>query len=63
MRGDEAPESGIEVEVEGNHLVNRSGTAPRAGWKEAFRAMAQAGDDKIDDGSVASRWDEEEWEW
>jgi antitoxin MazE len=54
----------VEVEAEGNHLIIRPVTAPRAGWKEAFQAMAEAGDDKmLDEGPVTSRFDEEEWEW
>jgi antitoxin MazE len=54
----------VEVEAEGNRLVIRPVAAPRAGWKEAFQAMAEAGEDRmLDDEPVASRWDEEEWEW
>jgi antitoxin MazE len=54
----------VEVEAQGNQLVIRPVTAPRAGWKEAFQAMAEAGDDKmLDEGPVTSRFDEEEWEW
>lgn len=54
----------VEVEAEGNRLVIRPVASPRAGWKEAFQAMADAGDDQmLDDELVASRWDEEEWVW
>lgn len=54
----------VEVEAQGNHLLIRPLTAPRAGWQEAFQAMSQAGDDRmLDDDLGASRWDEEEWEW
>jgi antitoxin MazE len=54
----------VEVEAQGNHLVIRPVTAPRDGWKEAFQAMAEAGDDKmLDEGPVTSQFDEEEWEW
>jgi antitoxin MazE len=54
----------VEVEAEGNRLVIRPVAAPRAGWKEAFQAMAEAGEDRMLDGEpAASRWDEEEWEW
>ena len=35
----------------------------RAGWDEAFAAMALQGDDALFDGEfVPTRWDEEEWE-
>lgn len=53
----------VEIEAEGNHLVIRPLAGPRAGWKEVFQAMAQAGDDEMLDDFVASRWDEEEWQW
>jgi antitoxin MazE len=35
----------------------------RAGWDEAFAAMALQGDDALLDGKelVPTRWDEEEW--
>jgi antitoxin MazE len=53
----------VEIEAEGNHLVIRPLAGPRAGWKEAFQAMAQAGDDERLDDFVANRWDAEEWQW
>lgn len=55
----------VEVEVQGNQLVVRSVSRPRSGWDEAFRAMHQAGDDRLLDraGSSTSRWDREEWRW
>lgn len=54
----------VEIEAEGNRLVIRPVAGPRAGWKESFQAMAQAGDDELlDAGRLTSQWDEEEWEW
>ncbi|HEV8580771.1 MAG TPA: AbrB/MazE/SpoVT family DNA-binding domain-containing protein [Thermoanaerobaculia bacterium] len=55
----------VEIEVEDDHLVIRAVGHPRAGWAEAFQAMAQHGDDVLLDGETLSltRWDEEEWEW
>ena len=54
----------VEIEVEGNQLVIRSVAGPRAGWAEAFQAMAREGDDEILDPELAaSRWDQEEWHW
>lgn len=39
-------------------------TDPRAGWAEAFEAMAREGDDALlDDEVVPTRWDEDEWRW
>ena len=55
----------VAIEAEGNCLVIRPALRPREGWDEAFRAMAQAGDDKLLDGDLVStsKWDEDEWEW
>lgn len=55
----------VEVDVQGNQLVVRSVSRPRSGWDEGFRAMHQAGDDRLLDraGSSTSRWDREEWRW
>src|SRR4030095_887174 len=55
----------VEIEVEDDHLVIRAVGHPRAGWAEAFQAMAQHGDDALLDGDVLclTRWEEEEWEW
>lgn len=53
----------VEIAVRGNTLVVSSATHPRAGWAEAFRAMAQQGDDRLIDESRPTRWDEDEWQW
>lgn len=54
----------VEIEVEGCQLVIRSVAGPRAGWAEAFQAMAREGDDEmLDPEPAASRWDQEEWHW
>lgn len=54
----------VEIEAEGNTLVIRSVAGPRAGWEEAFQAMALEGDDALlDDETVPTRWDEDEWRW
>jgi antitoxin MazE len=55
----------VEIEVKDDHLVIRAVSHPRAGWAEAFQAMAEHGDDALLDGDTPSltRWDDEEWEW
>jgi antitoxin MazE len=53
----------IEIEVQGDTLVIRAVHHPRAGWEEAFAAMAAAGDDRLLDGDQVTNWDLEEWEW
>lgn len=59
LRGD------VEVEVQDDSIVIRRVAHPRDGWEEAFRAMAETGDDApIEDvAAVSNQWDEEEWEW
>jgi antitoxin MazE len=62
-------ESGLGEEVE---LTVRDGTlviAPadraRQGWADAFRRMAELGDDELLDGAAATSdaFDAESWEW
>ena len=55
----------VELEVEDGRLVIRSAEQVRSGWDEAFRRMADKGDDALlDRDSLApTRWDESEWEW
>lgn len=55
----------VELELQQRQIVIRSAHQPRAGWEEQFKAMAEAGDDKILDGDVMvpTAWDQEEWEW
>ena len=36
----------VELEVRADEIVIRAGSRPRAGWEEAFRSMADAGDDE-----------------
>jgi antitoxin MazE len=43
----------VEIEVEGHRLVIRALGHPRAGWDEAFQAMARQSDDALlDDGEL-----------
>jgi antitoxin MazE len=53
----------VEVAVRGNTLVISPARRPRAGWAEAFRTMAQHGDDRLIDEPRPTRWDEDEWRW
>jgi len=55
----------LELEVQGNRLVLRSASRPRAGWEDAFRRMYTHGDDALlDQGSLpATKWDRTEWQW
>ncbi len=54
----------VEMEVRDGRLVISPSEAPRKGWNEAFREMAEAGDDTpLLEEVPASEWDDEEWEW
>ncbi len=54
----------VTIEAEGNCLVIRAARPPRAGWREAFAAMAAAGDDRLLDEEVpATVFDRSEWRW
>lgn len=46
--------------------VNSSPKKPREGWEEAFRKMAENGDDELLDKEALykqSSWDDKEWVW
>jgi antitoxin MazE len=54
----------VDISVEDEKIVVRPISKPRAGWDEAFRKMAEKGDDLlIDKEQPASQWDETEWQW
>jgi antitoxin MazE len=55
----------VELEIYPDQLVIRSAHAPRSGWDEQFKIMAEAGDDRLLDEEAVSltEWDEVEWEW
>jgi len=53
----------VELEVQGHRLVITARDHPRAGWEEAFQAMAAAGDDALLDQARPTTFDRSEWEW
>ena len=52
----------VELEVHDKELVIKSTAHARQNWSTAFKAMAQNGDDNLLE-SVATKWEEDEWEW
>ena len=54
----------VELVVQDSQVLIRAMGKPRRGWEDAFRAMAQHGDDCLVDEDLTgrTRWDEEEWE-
>jgi antitoxin MazE len=54
----------IELIVEGDQLILRPSTHPRADWPTQFQEMAAAGDDHLlDPDLLPTTWDESDWEW
>ena len=55
----------VELEVEQNQIIIRPDSNPRAGWNDAFMAMAERSDDVLLNGeeNISHSWDEEEWQW
>jgi antitoxin MazE len=55
----------VDLEVENNRIIIRPVSSPRSGWEDAFRMMAEKGDDRlvIEDENISHLWDEEEWQW
>jgi antitoxin MazE len=55
----------VELELRGEQIVIRPAYRARHDWEQAFKTMAQQGDDQLLDGDVIipTAWDEEEWVW
>jgi antitoxin MazE len=54
----------VEIEVQGDHLTLRTPQNLRAGWDEAFAAMAEENDDVLWDEQVnTTDWEQTEWDW
>jgi len=56
----------IELILKDNEIVLRSANGPRKNWDQAFRKMAEHGDNQLIDedlAEVTNEWDESEWTW
>ncbi len=54
----------VQLEATPNQIVIRSAHLPREGWEEAFRRMADRGDDRLDEETASlTTFDETEWRW
>ena len=55
----------VELEVEKNQIIIRPISKTRAGWENAFKTMAEKGDDELihETENISHSWDEEEWQW
>ncbi len=52
----------VEIEIRNNEIIIRPAKRPRHNWEQAFKSMAERGDDMLIE-SPDTAWDEEEWEW
>jgi antitoxin MazE len=54
----------VEMRVESGSLIIAPAKAVRSGWDEAFRAMAERGDDRaLFPEDLEHSFDDTEWEW
>jgi antitoxin MazE len=55
----------VEVEAESGKLTICPAHTARQGWDEQFRAMVEAGDDRLLDSEplIFTGWEASEWEW
>ena len=55
----------VELEVDQNQIVIRPVSNVREGWDDAFKSMADSGDDMIIDKAenISHSWDDDEWQW
>ena len=55
----------VELEVDKNQIIIRPVSNPREGWDNAFKVMAEKGDDRLiyGDKNISHSWDAEEWQW
>lgn len=55
----------VDIEVQNEAIIIRPVSQPREGWDEAFRKMAEIGDDLLIDSDqpTSHSWDETEWQW
>jgi antitoxin MazE len=53
----------VDLELHPDGILIRNAQKPRAGWDEAFKAMAEGEDDELSDGTHSNSYDKKEWQW
>lgn len=57
-------EDEVELEIHHHEIIIRHPHTPRSNWDQAFKRMAERGEDRLlDPGMSMSRWDEDDWQW
>lgn len=53
----------VELEIHAEGILIRNVSKPRAGWDEAFKAMAENEDDELLDANSSTAFEKKEWQW
>lgn len=53
----------VELELHTEGILIRNVQKPRAGWEEAFRAMAENEDDELTIDNLSTEFEKKEWQW
>jgi len=53
----------VDLELHPDGILIRNAQQPRAGWDEAFKAMAEYEDDELDVGRTSTDFEKKEWQW
>ena len=53
----------VELELHPDGILIRNAQKARAGWDEAFKAMAENEDDELAVGSTSTEFEKKEWQW
>ncbi len=56
-------EEEVELQVSKDRIVIGPVRNPRKNWDDAFRKMANIGDNELLDKDIQSQWDKTEWQW
>jgi antitoxin MazE len=55
--------SEVDLELHADGILIRNAQKPRAGWDEAFKAMAENEDDELMGGTASTKFEKKEWQW
>jgi len=53
----------VELELHADGILIRNAELPRAGWDEAFRALADENEEELDVPAGTTSFDAKEWKW
>ena len=53
----------VDLELHPDGILIRNTQKPRAGWGDAFKAMAENEDDEILDDNAPTVFEKREWQW